>query len=218
MQLEKVQADWNVPVIVAASGPSLTEEVAWACRRKRWFEGWRVICVNDAYKRFVNADILYGCDERWWEVHSGAPTFRGEKWSSHSDPKDASNDKRACADKFGLRVVYGRQAIGFSTNPACIHYGHNSGFQAVNLAILKGATRIVLVGFDMRVIDGKNHFFGRHPEPLVHNDNYGSYIQAFKQACPPPIPIVNATPDSALDCFPKVTLAQALMRQPDDPA
>ena len=216
MQCEKIVADWNCPVIVVASGPSLDPNIAWTCRKKRWFDGWRIVAINDAYKFFINADILYGCDAKWWEVHGGASDFRGERWSSHSEQKDAANDKREAADRFGLRCVYGYHRAGFSRDPACIHYGSNSGFQACNIAIHKGATRLVLVGFDMNVKGGRNHFFGDHPKPLSHNTNYNGFIQAFRQACPPPVPIINATPDSALDCFPRVTLAKALQDQEGD--
>lgn len=211
MECERIVADWNVPVIVVASGPSLNPQIAWTCRKKRWFDGWRIVVINDAYKFFVHADILYGCDAKWWETHGGAPEFTGEKWSSHSEPKDAANDKREAANRFGLRCVYGYHRPGFSRDPSCIHYGSNSGFQAVNIAIHKGATKIVLVGFDMRVSgDGRNHFFGDHPKPLQHNTNYKGFIQQFQQACPPPVPIINATPGSALKCFPMKPLEEAL--------
>lgn len=209
-EAQRISKDWNAPVIVAATGPSLTDEVVWTCRKARWFGPYRIVCVSDAYRRFANADLMYSCDEQWWDVHKGAAEFRGEKWSSHDDEKGSSNNKSACADKYGLKLVRGKNGVGFSTNPDLIHYGHNSGFQAVNLAILKGATKIVLVGFDMREVDGQRHFFGNHPAGLRSHGNYGNFIGAFRNACPPPVPIINATPGSALDCFPMVELKQAL--------
>jgi len=210
VEAQRIKSDWSGPVIVAASGPSLTDDVARKCRKARWFGPYRIVCVSDAYRRFVNADILYSCDAEWWNVHDGAPDFKGEKWSSH-DPKPGSgNDKRQAAERWGLNLVLGKHGLGFSTNPEVIHYGHNSGFQAVNVAILKGATKVVLVGFDMREVDGRRHFFGDHPAGLRNHGNYQNFIKAFENACPTPVPIINATPGSALTCFPMMPLEEAL--------
>jgi len=67
----------------------------------------------------------------------------------------------------------------------------------------------VLVGFDMRQVGGRAHFFGDHPEGLRNNTDFRGFITAFRQA-QAPVPIVNATPGSALDCYPMVTLEEAL--------
>lgn len=171
---------------------------------------FRIVCVSDAYRRFLNADILYSCDGAWWDAHKGATEFAGERWSSHrGDEKHASDNKLDVAARYGLNLVEGAHEAGFSSNPAVIHYGCNSGFQAVNIALLKGATRIVLVGFDMRTVDGKAHFFGDHPEGLRNNTDFRNFITAFRQAGAP-VPIVNATPGSALDCYPMIRLEDAL--------
>lgn len=192
--------------IVAASGPSLTEEVAARCRG-----GERVIAVNDAYRLLPFAAILYACDARWYDVHEGCPDFAGERWSSHSlAPR---NDKRAAAERYGLTVIAGQERPGFSADPAVIHYGNNSGFQAVNLAILFGADPIVLVGFDMREVGGKRHFFGNHAAPLRDGHSFAAWVARFERAANllgPAPRILNATPGSALACFPMVDLADTL--------
>jgi len=208
--VQGITKDWDNPVIVAASGPSLTEDVAWTCRKARWFGPYRIVCVSDAYKRFINADVLYSCDEAWWDKHDGAKEFRGERWSSQGEDKKHNDDKLKCADKHGLRLVRGRIGNQFSTDPSFIYYGSNSGFQAVNLAILRGATKIILVGFDMRVVAGKTHFFGSHPPGLRDTKDYSGFLRAFKTAAPGPVPIINATPDSALTCFPMMPLKDAI--------
>jgi len=206
--LKTIEADWDDPVIVVASGPSLTQQVAETCRKARWFNGWRIICVSDAYRLFSpsGADILYSCDTEWWNLHDGAKEFRGERWSSHDDN---GNKKLEVAERFGLALVRGALCAGFSSDPAVIHYGHNSGYQAVNLALLKGATKVVLVGFDMRVVDEKTHFFGSHPKPLRDNTSFKNFIKAF-EVSKSPVPIVNATPGSALTCYPMMPLEEAL--------
>lgn len=189
--------------VVAATGPSLTPEVAETVR------GRRVIAVNDAYRLLPFADVLYACDAAWWDVHAGCPGFAGEKWSCHGT--DKHNNKRAAAEKYGLRLVQGHTREGFCLDGA-VHYGSNSGFQAINLALLFGCTRILLVGFDMRV-NGKRHFFGSHPEPLNNNVSYTTFVPFFERAAktlPAGIEILNCTPNSALTCFPLVDIHDAI--------
>lgn len=195
--------------IVAASGPSLTEAVAAQCR------GRRVIAVNDAYRLLPFADVLYAGDGDWWDVHQGCQDFAGEKWVVHQTRlPGADNAERA--GRYGLRMVAGASVIdagGFSRSPVRIHYGNCSGFQAINLAMLFGATRIILVGFDMRVVDGRRHFFGDHPEPLGNQAKYEHFLPAFDAAArtlPPHITIINCTPGSALRSFPMASLEATL--------
>lgn len=197
------------PCIVVATGPSLTDSAASLIRLARWFGPFYVIVVSDAHRMIPTADALYSCDESWWKVHDGAKAFRGERWSSHG-LDDKTNDKQACAERYGLKLVGGKHGVGFSTDQRHLHYGGNSGFQAVNLAILKGATAIVLAGFDMRRAGGKVHFFGDHPAGLRNNDQFDGFIKAFEQANPPPVPIINGTPDSAMKCYERLTLWDAL--------
>lgn len=59
-----------------------------------------------------------------------------------------------------------------------LHYNSNSGAQAINLAYLRGATRIVLVGYDMGWTGGKAHWFGDHPQGLT-NGRHQSYVPNF---------------------------------------
>jgi hypothetical protein len=172
-----------------------------------------VIAVNDAYRRLPFAEILYACDARWWQVHKGCPDFQGERWSSHGiAARIRHNDKGGIAERYGVKLVAGEDREGFSIDPDVIHYGSNSGFQAVNLAMLMGARRIVLVGFDMHAGKGL-HFFGNHPAPLRNTNDYANFIQRFARAAqklPDDIQIVNATQGSALTCFKRLSIDDAL--------
>ena len=196
MILERIAPRGWTDCLVAATGPSLTAAVAAQCH------GSRILAVNDAYRRLPFADVLYAGDADWWEVHGGCPGFAGEKWTAHHR---RGNDKAAIADRYGLRVVAGADGEGFSRDPARIHYGGSSGFQAINLALLFGAQTIRLVGFDMRVPAGQpRHFFGNHPAPLHNVSKYEHFLGAFRAAArrlPAGVRIINCTPGSALTCF-----------------
>ncbi len=214
MELQKISADWDCTVVVCATGPSLTAELASRVRRARWPEKrCRVVAVNDAYRLLPYADVLYACDAGWWRVHIDQvrSTFHGERWTTHEGrTAEEVNYKGDFPPEWGVNFVRGRDAPGFSTDASVLHYGGNSGFQAVNFALLKGATRVLLVGFDMR---GSDHWFGKHPNGLPQQPDFRKFIPAFRVAAKDvAVPIVNCTPGSALDAFPMGELDQELNR------
>lgn len=104
---------------------------------------------------------------------------------------------------------------GWSADPAAIASGGHSGFQALNIAGLTGAATAVLLGYDARDpnLDEKWHWFGEHPRrspPTV----FRSYRRSFKDAAviiaAAGLRVINASPGSAIDAFPRVTLDEAL--------
>jgi hypothetical protein len=195
-------------VIVAAPGPSLTQEVAERCK------GHTCLAIKEAYRLIPWADVCYGCDAKFWLRTQGCPDYQGEKWSSHDD---GSNNKLAAARDYGVKLCNGKAGSAFSLDPGHIHYGSNSGFQAINLTILFGATRIVLVGFDMRVVDGRRYFCKPHPTQAGQRIDYGKFSEIFGYAArklPPTIKIINCTPNSALRAFPLMSLEDGLTSHP----
>jgi hypothetical protein len=214
-KLQRINPSWTgEPCFVAAPGPSLTQEVVAKVRMTRWIERWRVIAVQDAYRLMPWADAMYGCNPSWWRVHKDCNGFAGEKWSTH-ELKNNLNDKREAAELYGVNLVAGSDGDEFSFDPGVIHYGSNSGFQAINLALLKGCRQIVLVGFDMRHVDGKSHFFGDHPKELHTNEDhhFRGYVKRFDRAAkhlPEDVCVVNATPGSALTSFRMMDLETAI--------
>lgn len=169
-----------------------------------------MLAINDAYRVLPFAEIVYACDAKWWDHHEGCPDFHGEKWSSHDE---GSNKKLETAERWGLHLIRGRDQQGFSLDPSIIHYGSNSGYQAINLAILMGVKKIILVGFDMQIVNGMRHFFGDHPLPMSNSARFETVVDFFNRAVksiPNDVEILNCTPASALDCFRKVTLEEAL--------
>jgi len=131
------------------------------------------IVVNDGYILDASADVLYACDPRWWKFHGPAVNagFPGRKFCP---------DEPTCK-AFGLEHVEIERKPGLSKRAGVVYTGGivgNSGAQAINLAYLFGARRIVLIGMDM----GGPHFFGNHPKTLGPTDsNYKSMILAMSQ-------------------------------------
>src|SRR4030067_1089732 len=67
-------------VAILASGPSLESESLDALR------GLPVIAINDSWRKYPNAEILYACDPPWWKHHGGVPQYMGQRWAQHRGP------------------------------------------------------------------------------------------------------------------------------------
>ena len=96
-----------------------------------------------------------------------------------------------------------------------IGWGGNGGFHALNLALQFGVSRIVLVGYDMRVDRGL-HWHGAHGGGLNNptEPNVARWRRVIDAAAPIlqalGIRVVNASPVSALTAYPKMSLEEAL--------
>lgn len=96
--------------------------------------------------------------------------------------------------------------------PGCVGWGGNSGFQALNLAVQFGARDIVLIGYDM----SGNHWHGRHrgllrnPESSVLQRWASRFDLVAPQLAALGVRVLNASRESAIRRFQKVSLAEAL--------
>lgn len=104
---------------------------------------------------------------------------------------------------FHERVIY--QIVGgLSHNPGKIHTG-NSGFGAMGLAFLFGAKDILLLGIDGH---GRERWDGSHNGDLRHLPRlFRSALDDLNYAG---VQVVNGSPDSAVECFPRVTQDEGL--------
>jgi len=181
-------------IVCLGGGPSLTQADVDAVHGRAV-----VIAINDAYRLAPTADILYGCDARWWSWHKGVPSFAGPKFSI--DPQ-----ARVWP---GVVVLRNTGTQGLERDPGGIRTGRNSGYQAVNLAVHLGAARIVLLGYDMSVgARGRTHWFGDHPNRIV--SPYASMLREWPTIVAPlaeaGVEVVNASRRTALTCFRRVAL------------
>jgi hypothetical protein len=189
-------------VALIASGPSLTQEQCDAIP-----EHWNVIAVNDGYRLAPWADILYAADYRWW-CEWQAPRFYGVKVSIEQHQRVVWPE-----DIHVLRNLDQGVPEGLSLDPKGLKTGSNSGYQALNLAVLTGAKRIVLLGYDYKM-NGKAHFFGDHPVPTNENHLVG-YAKKFStienELKRLGVEVLNCSPDTALRQFPRVSLESILL-------
>lgn len=98
--------------------------------------------------------------------------------------------------------------------PNAICTGHNSGYQALNIAYLAAAARILLLGFDMRFTDGRSHWHAGHPHKTPETNYTAVYAPFFVTTVPQLIArgvdVVNCSPVSTLSCFRKESLESIL--------
>lgn len=184
-----------------ASGPSLIPADVDYVRGKA-----RVIVINNNYQLAPWADALYACDARWWQWHRDALAqsgFRGLRFSLDAPGGQRPDD---------VHILRKTGADGLEHDPSGLRHGHNSGYQAINLAVHLGAAKIILLGYDLKRTGGKSHWHADHP--TRQNPNYTGWVQHFATLVKPlnklGIAIVNCTIETALECFPRAALRDVL--------
>lgn len=186
--------------VCLASGPSLTSADADACRGKA-----RVIAIKDAFELAPWADVIYGAgadSSKWWDRNGDRVLKTSTGLRFALDPKAA---------KWATVLRWGAET-GLAESPDTLALGRNSGYQAVNLAVHLGAAKIILLGYDLQRTNGKENFHdGPHKGP---GDKYRGWLPLFETLVEPlkqlGVTVINCTPGSALECFAKMTLAEAL--------
>jgi hypothetical protein len=139
-----------------------------------------------------------GLTAAWWQRRAGV---RGNGPAVYADPEAAE----------WATVLKSWPMVSKLTRRA--RTGQNSGYQAINLAVHLGASRIVLLGYDMQPSpEGVDHFFGDHAHgvrvPFLDLRPYfDSLVEPLKALG---VQVLNATRRTALSCFPCVPLSEAL--------
>jgi len=163
----EVKGDWSDrDVYVIGAGPSL--------------EGFN-FGVLDGYTIGANrsavvakTDAMFSLDWKYCvEAHEEILEYPGEIYMAIMTKHET---------KFNPRVTYlkAHREGSMSTNPAEV-IGLNSGYGAVNIAILKGAKKINLLGLDMK-LGAKKHFHGGYEWDRSKGASYNAWARRFKNA------------------------------------
>lgn len=199
--------DWTGQVaVVVASGQSASQ-VGLEQTRGRC----RVVVVNSSFRLAPWADVLYAADRQWWEHnHGDVLGFSGLKITA----------RESIGKKFNIKIVNVKtiseaEAHCFHLEPkGTIGHSGNSGFQALNLPLQFGSRKIVLVGFDLF----GEHWHDKHIEPL-RNPRPGA-MELWRERLDAQatrlkamgVEMLNASDQSALTAYPKMSLNEALSR------
>jgi hypothetical protein len=99
-----------------------------------------------------------------------------------------------------------------STDPTKIECGRNSGFGALNLALHFGAKLIYLFGFDYgTAVYCPERYAHKRKESGNHWPTWAKQFDCVKdQLIEAGVTVINASPNSSITAFPKVTIEQAM--------
>ena len=166
------------------------------------------IGCNDAYRLGNWVSICYFGDKEWFELHQPRPEFQS-----------FTGLKIACTP-FPIPGVLSLERNLDDTlylEGTKIGWFCNTGASAVNLAIRLGATKIVLLGFDMKLgNDGQSNWHPNLVNPSPTGEVYANFKYRFNllatliKKLRPDVKVINANPDSELDCFPRMSFEESL--------
>jgi hypothetical protein len=174
----------------------------------------RVCVANGGYRRYPRAAQLMCSDRHWLKANSHDLTdFLGATIVVTRPEAVVKDDPRM--------VVVGRQFIekvngDIFGNPGILTEGHNSTTTNISACVLRGVSRIVLLGVDLKT--GPNNK-RRAEETLLDNpalavERYARQVRHIsKQAYwvkQRGIEVFNCSPKSELECYPYITLEDAL--------
>ena len=198
-------------VAILASGPSMTQAQCDLVGATDWF----AVAINETWRLAPWAHTLYGCDWEWWaSLAPKVEEFRGTRVigtvpNIRNKPQFPPEMEGQAAQLQYLRVVAG-QTQPLWNGPA-VGAGSNSAFQVANWVARCGATRLVLLGVDCHSPNA--HWHGIHKHPLAKNQKPNlmkAWLMAWRNAAPQfterGISVVNCSPGSAVDCFPRANL------------
>lgn len=171
--------------------------------------GLRVIAINDAFRLYPTCDILYFSDRAWWDGPHGRRDNVGRYFRGGCIVTMEN-------DIGGILRLRNTGPTGLETSPDGVRHGSNSGYQCINLAVHLGVRRIILLGFDMRCVDGETHWGPRPEQQSVHGftRTLDVMLKKFETLVDPlaaaGVEVVNCSPGSRLTVWPMVSLEEAL--------
>lgn len=181
--------------VLMASGPSMCQADADLVEQWRDGDTKKALAINNTWELAPWVDVIYACDERWWDKYYPEASRAGAALWGYSAP--------ACK-KYGLYKANLERT------------GGNSGYQSLRLVITEfKADRVILLGYDMQA-KGRSHWHGDHPKGWPTGQNFKQWIGWLGHLGNefPHVKIVNASRETALNCFPRVNLADALSTTP----
>ena len=217
--------------ICVASGPSLSFDGGWQIERIKQAqrEGWRVLVANATWARLPWADVVFGADRKFWNTHAAAIAggFAGERWTG--------NDH--CAKVHRINLMPTRWEVdqrsglkaGLARDGSYIRHNGNTGAHLVATAYAFGMEVGILVGFDMQQTGGTPNAAGHLEGGPIHH--HGPHVNGLANPSPLALAmwatriavmardlgernvvVLNASIETALTCFPREPLDEALER------
>lgn len=173
-----------------------------------------VIGINVAYLIGDWIDVVFFGDVGFFLIHKERlAKFPGLKVCCHPSVEKHNWVKYLLRDR--------NKSKGISNAVNTISWNNNSGASAISMAAHAGAKRIILVGFDMKLngnnqqhwhdLYGKGEIRGvRELQKLPFERHLRGFPEIARDARKLGIEILNASPTSAIDDFPKFSVKELL--------
>lgn len=152
-----------------------------------------MIVANTTYQAAPWADALFAMDRQWWEVHIAEVNriFTGARYSTNP---------------------LHRRFQAIKLPPTDFNAYGNSGAACITLAAQGGASTILLLGYDCQKTGGQAHWHGDHPPSLGNAAQISRWHEKFAKQAKDLANhrIINCSRVTALTCYPRMTLEEAL--------
>ena len=193
LRFGQLNRDWSGrSVYLIGGGPSLKGFNFESLRGKGI-----IVAINDAILHVPFADVGFSIDTVWMQRRvEQLWAFKGEK-------------VMAVPDNYGIGIrgvtyLHRIQAAGVSSDMSSLYTGENSGCAALSMAIMRGASRIALLGYDMKAT---GHFHKGYEWSFPwHFAHYSRWVKLFRPIdahCKRHrIQVINCNPNSGLRLFP----------------
>jgi len=148
----------------------------------------RVVLVNDAIKVLpsLKRAVVFSLDSSWILSHRDfLRDFQGEKFLAI--PLDTFPE---CGEIPGATYLKWSYMYGLSEDPTTVCTGCNSGYAAVNLAYLKRAQEIHLVGYDLDPKDNDQYYYWARL--------FSNMLPQLRKRC---VSVINHNPKTFIDAF-----------------
>ncbi|MCS4265006.1 hypothetical protein [Serratia sp. BIGb0163] len=168
-------------MVCIASGPSLTRSDCLLAVKSEY----PIIAVNTSWRLVPECQYLFAADFAWWEKHHSSVGISAELWTVSA----------RAHTRYGLNLFMPGDDGSF-----------NSGQRAIQLAEYLGARRIILLGYECSLENGK-HWHGDHPDKM-HNPTHQEVERWHREFAAlnksfPDVEIINCSRRTALTCFQK---------------
>lgn len=176
--------------------------------------GHYVVAVNRSFETVPWADALFFADSRCWTWYkNGIDSFAGRVITVY-DSKPLQKYPARFEQYLKTRPPT------LSRDPECLTLARTSVTGAINYLAQRGCSLLVTLGLDGKAGKGadgkpKTHHHAPHPKPASlgcwekHRKELNSILPSLRALG---VEVLNASPDSACDAFPIVTLDEALAR------
>lgn len=170
-----------------------------------------VIAVNRALEFCPRASVLWWSDATFWRNNREKILAHGASCKATGNLNYREDD--ALPPEIHRYTFTGH--AGFDPEPGMIRHGNNSVFAAMHLAVHLAAVRLVLFGVDMKHgPGGLTHFHGGHGVVHIEDTMTRHMLPLFDSLRKPlakrGVAVVNASPDSALNVWPRCSIAEGV--------